>query len=517
MAMSAPLAILYSILVLVASSWLYIRANDKKLKAQPSDVFKAFSPKRYAPEDFERTEKEDHERLIEISAQEQLPPKTGRHYIVVGGAGFLGGWIVVHLLQRGEDPKKIRVFDLRAPQRHDLTTGSAKDVDFILGDVSDAKSVHAAFSKPWPGLPADALPEVTVFHTAANIRFYERHVGLLQNSLVVNVNGTQNVIKSAKAIGATALVYTSSGSVAVRRTRFWLWPWEASPKHFVQVINDDDNIIPKRHEDFFSNYAVTKILAEREVRAANGAFSAGQRILRTGCIRPGNGIFGPGGDMLCGAYLVRKANPAWIHNILQSFIYVENCSLAHLCYEQRLLELSSPDCSNPDISGQAFNVTDPGPPPTYGDVYVGLETLSAGEVNFPALSPTAMLLLAQFIELYYLARHVFGMKWLPAVNGDLVNLQPSLWALTQVHLIFDDSRARLPPEKGGLGYRGRWTTMEALYKLVVEHKAGVSKFDTRADLGGISLGFGSKVQKGAKKVNDQVGGALTMDPLHVPN
>lgn len=66
------------------------------------------------------------------------------------------------------------------------------------------------------------------------------------------------------------------------------------------MINDDDTLVPKHHEDFFSNYAVTKSEAERRVRAADKAAS-GKTILRTGCIRPGNGVFGPGGDMLCGS------------------------------------------------------------------------------------------------------------------------------------------------------------------------------------------------------------------------
>lgn len=69
------------------------------------------------------------------------------------------------------------------------------------------------------------------------------------------------------------------------------------------MINDDDALLPKRHEDFFSNYAVTKREAERRVRAADKSTS-GKTVLRTGCIRPGNGVYGPGGDMLCGASLI---------------------------------------------------------------------------------------------------------------------------------------------------------------------------------------------------------------------
>jgi nucleoside-diphosphate-sugar epimerase len=452
----------------------------------------------------------------------------------------LGGWIVLHLLQRGEDPFAIRVLDIRLPTRRDLTSGLAKDVQFLKVDVSDMDAVVAAFKAPWPE-SVTTSSEITIFHTAANIRFYERHTALLHHSTKVNVGGTLNVIKAAKAIGASALIYTSSGSVAVRRSRFWLWPWETQPKFFVQVLNDDDNLIPKRHEDFFSNYAVSKIAAERLVRDSDGTPS-GSGVLKTGCIRPGNGVFGPGGDILCGAYLVRKekyvvsllastlisncsinCSPTWISNILHSFSYVENCSLAHLCYERCLIDLAE-GADNPDIGGQAFNITDPGPPPTYGDVYVGLETLSNGEAHFPSLSPSAMLLLSHVLELYYLSRYFLTVStfsvlryiggMLPPVGGDIVNLQPSLFSLTSVHLIFDDSRARLSPKQGGLGYKGLWTTLDGICKTVDEHMKAQRKGEERSTNGGVSFGFGLvKAQRGVERV----GKNLPVDPVRVLN
>ncbi|KAJ7135962.1 hypothetical protein C8R44DRAFT_609168 [Mycena epipterygia] len=503
-----PLALLY----------LYTRFNDWRLTHIPESAL-AFSPARCTPEDVRATAA----RLLKspISIADQIPPKTGRRYIVVGGAGFLGGWIVVQLLERGEDPRRIRVIDIRAPVRHDLTTGRAKNVHFIQADVSDPAAVNDAFDASWPDdASADGAPQITVFHTAANIRFYEKSESLLWNSARVNVMGTHNIINAARNIGATALVYTSSGSVSVRSTRFLLWPWEMEPRAFVQPINDDDAIIPKRHSDFFSNYAATKMTAERHVRAADKTASR-HGVLRTGCLRPGNGIFGPGGDMLCGAYLVRKVNPTWLDSVVQNFTYVENAAVAHLLYEQRLIELSNGG-TNPDIGGQAFVVADPGPPPTYGDVYLTLSTLTDGETTFPFMSPTLMLLIAHLIGTYYLARtsllaagsHIA--KKLPAITGDIVNLQPSLFNLVNVHLIFDDSRARLPPEKGGLGYKGAWTTLEALHKTVAEHKLGALRSEQRSDFAGISFGFGLvKAQKGVGKVSDKVAEKIGVDPVQV--
>ncbi|KAJ7868313.1 NAD-P-binding protein [Mycena leptocephala] len=444
-------------------------------------------------------------RLLEspISIIDQIPPKTGRRYIVVGGAGFLGGWIVMQLLDRGEDPKRIRVLDIRAPARHDLTT-RGKDVHFIQTDVSDAAAVDAAFNAPWPDESFSA-PQITVFHTAANIRFYEKSESLLPNSAKVNVIGTQNIINAARAIGATALVYTSSGSVSVRSSRFFLWPWETEPASFVQAINENDAILPKRHSDFFSNYAVTKIDAERRVRAADKSASR-EGVLRTGCIRPGNGVFGPGGDMLCGAYLVRKVNPTWMNSVVQNFVYVENAAVAHLLYEQRLIELSDAGSKNPDIGGKAFVIADPGPPPTYGDVYLTLSTLSEGETTFPSLSPTLMLFISHLIGWYYRSRSwLVAARYriaqtLPAIPSGIVNLQPSLFNLIN----------------GGLGYKGAWTTFEGLHKTFDEHKLGVLRSEQRSNVAGISFGFGLiKAQKGVGNVSAKVSKKIGVDPVQV--
>ncbi|EJD54276.1 NAD(P)-binding protein [Auricularia subglabra TFB-10046 SS5] len=220
-----------------------------------------------------------------------LPPPTGNRYIVLGGAGFLGGWIVLQLLQRGEDPQSIRVLDIQPVTRPDLLEAQAKGVEFLRVDVSDEDAVLSAFSQPWPRRCEAPL---TVIHTASNIRFFERHELQLPASTRVNVLGTKHVIKAAKLAGASVLIYTSSGSIAINPSRFWIWPWEAGPRPFVHLI-DDDSSIPRTSSEAWSNYAATKIVAESLVREADNTLSATGKPMRTSCLRPGNGVFGPGG------------------------------------------------------------------------------------------------------------------------------------------------------------------------------------------------------------------------------
>ncbi len=156
---------------------------------------------------------------------------------------------------------------------------------------------------------------------------------------------------------------SSAGSVTVYSSCFLLWPWQEEPKHLVQAINDDDELIPKVHKDFFSNYGYTKQQTEILVRRANDVDG-----LRTGCLRPGNGIFGAGGDMFCGAYLVQKRNPTWIQ---------DHRLVVHICGNY--------------------------PQPTATST---VNSKFSTEKSFPHLSPTVMLLLAYLFEFLYLTHHL---------------------------------------------------------------------------------------------------------------
>ncbi|KAJ2929938.1 hypothetical protein H1R20_g7147, partial [Candolleomyces eurysporus] len=455
---------------------IYIKLNDRRLKALPSRI--ASLSERLTPESVRKRSNEFFSTAPAKEIKSKLPERTGRRYIVVGGGGFLGGWVVQQLLERGEDPANVRVLDLSpSPANRAVSEAIPSGLEYLKIDITDAQAVNDAFDRPW----SRNSESTTVFHVAASIRFYEHHPMFLQRSVKVNVEGVRNVLEAAKRIGVDVFVYTSSGSVALKSTRMLLWPWESEPKDFVQAINDDTPL-PKEHLDYFSNYAVSKAAGEKLVRETDGELLGDGKRMRTGCIRPGNGVFGPRGDILLEAYLFRKANPTWIWNIMQSFCYVENCALAHLLYERRLIDLMNQAGQRlPDIGGQAFCVADPGPPPTFGDANTLLETLTKGECHFIHLSPTLLFVISKLIESYYIMQHRFVsspfipafLKLLfPAIRGDIINLQPPLFYLTNVHLIFDDSRARLSPEKGGLGYEGVWTTEEGLYRTWKEYDQG---------------------------------------------
>lgn len=197
--------------------------------------------------------------------------------------GFVGSWMVNHLLARGEDPSAIRILDLAAPRREILDQG----VGFFKTNIADEKAVATAFAQRWPEAVADQ--PLTVFHNAAVIRPGERLKTFLPRCTNVNLGGTVNVLTAAKKAGASCFISTSSGSVSLRSQSFWIAPWNKAPKGHFQVV-DDSTPVPEEHYDFFSNYAASKSKAEKIVRAADDL----EGNFRTGCIRPANGIYGIG-------------------------------------------------------------------------------------------------------------------------------------------------------------------------------------------------------------------------------
>lgn len=201
---------------------------------------------------------------------------------------------------RGENPETIRILDLSQPNRKTMDRGVA----YVKTNITDEASVSSAFNQQWP-LTVVHLP-MTVFHTAALIRPADRLAMFLPLCRNVNVGGTQNVVNAAKKAGASCLIATSSGSVTVHRTNFWLPPWQKTPKGFTQVVSDSTTL-PKEHSEFFGNYPYTKIEAERLVCGANDTAAN----FRTGCIRPTNGIYGIGDTAatITGTYLRRGGDP----------------------------------------------------------------------------------------------------------------------------------------------------------------------------------------------------------------
>lgn len=399
--------------------------------------------------------------------------------------GLVGAWIVSHLLARGEDPQAIRILDLISPEQDVLNKG----VGWTKTNITDEVAVTTAFEEPWAATVTNLA--LTVYHTAAIIRPQDRLKSFLPLSRKVNIDGTRNVLNAARSAGATAFIWTSSGSIALHQPTFWIAPWATQPKRVVQVISDSTKL-PESHYQFFGNYAVTKTEAEQLVRAADDPATN----FRTGCIRPTNGVYGTGGqanNVITGLYLRNGGSPTWARPILQSFVHAENVSIAHLLYEQRLIQQSEPGSKLPNTGGQAFIVSDPNPAIAFDDLYTLLTTLSQTPLSFPDVQPLPLLVIAYFVEMYTFLQYKYLSWILPRLSGDIGQLQPSLFSIINVHVFADDSRAKLAPEMGGLGYNPPLNTLDGLCRRLVD-------WNTKAEREGVEV-MGKKMRLGPVEVS----------------
>ncbi len=142
----------------------------------------------------------------------------GKLYLVTGGAGFIGSHITTALVKRGD---RVRVLDnLLTGHRHNLAHLEGQ-IEFMEGDIC-----HADITR-------QAMEGVSVvFHEAA-IPSVPRSVANPRESHEANVNGTFNVLLSAKEAGVKRLVFAASssayGETEVLPKRVEMYPTPLSP------------------------------------------------------------------------------------------------------------------------------------------------------------------------------------------------------------------------------------------------------------------------------------------------
>ncbi len=117
------------------------------------------------------------------------------HYLVTGGAGFIGTHLVQCLLRGGH---KVTVLD-------DLSTGKRESVPvsarFLAGDIRDSAQV------------VDAMHGVDgVFHLAA-VASVRRSIENWKSVHEINLTGFINVLDAARRMGRLPVIYASSAAV----------------------------------------------------------------------------------------------------------------------------------------------------------------------------------------------------------------------------------------------------------------------------------------------------------------
>ena len=167
--------------------------------------------------------------------------------LVTGGGGFVGGYVVERLLERG--------YDVRSLGRTPQPKLESRGVEVCCGDLVDADAVAAA-----------CKDMDVVFHVAARAGVW----GSWMDYYRPNVIGTRNIVTGCQAAGVGRLIYTSTPSVVFNR----------------KAICGGDNTMPYGRK-WLCHYAHTKAIAEQEALAANSD------TLQVLALRP-HLVFGPG-------------------------------------------------------------------------------------------------------------------------------------------------------------------------------------------------------------------------------
>lgn len=209
--------------------------------------------------------------------------------LVTGGAGFLGQALCRALLAQGHEVTSF--------QRSHSPALEALGVRQVRGDLADAAAVHAAFAG-----------QDAIMHNAAKAGAW----GSYQSYFDANVTGTRNVLAAMRAHGIGRLVYTSTPSVT------------HSGRTPVEGGNETNTPYGR---GFKAPYPATKLIAEKEVLAANDA------ALATVALRP-RLIWGPGDTQLL-PRLAERARAGRLrfigggHNRMDT-TYIDNAAQAHL-------------------------------------------------------------------------------------------------------------------------------------------------------------------------------------------
>jgi len=120
------------------------------------------------------------------------------HWLVTGGAGFIGSHITKELVRQGQ---QVTVLDNLSGGTLDNLSSVANNITFINADIRNFSAVLTACK----GIDY-------VFHEAALISVAES-MEKPQETAEINVQGTINVLEAAKACGVKRLVFASSAAV----------------------------------------------------------------------------------------------------------------------------------------------------------------------------------------------------------------------------------------------------------------------------------------------------------------
>jgi len=236
------------------------------------------------------------------------------HYLVTGGAGFIGSNMVDELVRRGHE---VTVLDDLSAGRESNLAHIRNKIDFLVGSITDMAAVQSACKG------ADY-----VIHLAARTSV-PRSVKDPLESNHVNINGTLNVLVAARDAKVKRFVYAASSS-AYGET-------PTQPK--VETMPS----LP------ISPYGVTKYVGELYAQVFGRNYG-----LENACVRYFN-VFGPRQDPTSQYSGVLSRFMLAVIDGQQPVIYGDGEQSRDFTYIENVVDVTLRACETPGASGLVFN------------------------------------------------------------------------------------------------------------------------------------------------------------------
>jgi nucleoside-diphosphate-sugar epimerase len=238
-----------------------------------------------------------------------------KHYIITGGAGFIGSHLTSALVNKGD---RVIVIDNLSTGHLENLSDVMDDIKFIKGDIRDIEFLKKCFR----GVEV-------VFHQAA-LPSVPRSIKDPIASNASNIDGTLNVLVAARDAGVKRVVCAASSSAY-----------------------GDTEILPKTEEmpsNPLSPYAVTKYVGELYSRVFSRVYG-----LETVCLRYFN-VFGPRQDpnsqyaAVIPKFIISMSKGESPH------IYGDGEQSRDFTYIDNVVEANLLAAYAPSVSGEMFNI-----------------------------------------------------------------------------------------------------------------------------------------------------------------
>ncbi len=237
------------------------------------------------------------------------------HYLITGGAGFIGSHIVRRLLREGG---KVRVVDNLVTGDLERLSDVRSAIEFLQGDLADPQVCEQALAGVDYVLHQAAIPSV------------QRSIKDPVATNRANITATLNLLESARKAGIKRFVYAASSSAY-----------------------GDTEVLPKREAmaaNPLSPYALQKLVGEHYCRLYYQLFG-----LETVCLRYFN-VFGPGQDPNSEYSAVI---PKFISRLLKKdrlTVFGDGEQSRDFTYVENVVEANLQALQAPDTAGKLFNI-----------------------------------------------------------------------------------------------------------------------------------------------------------------